>query len=232
MTSAKTDIPTDIPGDIPGDIPDDLRAPLLKAALPHVPFDGWSDKVLGLAARDVGLDPAMARLAFPGGARDMIDLMADIHDREMQRLCPDEILTPLKIREKITLLVRTRLEVEQDIREAVRRTVTFLSLPQNGATGAKILYRTVDAMWKAIHDPSTDFNYYTKRLTLSAVYSSSLLYWLNDETENYCATWGFLDRRIANVMQFEKTKAQFRKFTRKLPDSWPNFWPNFGKMSR
>jgi len=208
MTSPKTDIP------------DDLRRPLLEAALPHAPFDGWSDRVLTLSAHDLGLDPALARLAFPGGAGDMIDLLADIHDRDMQHLCPDETLNRLKIRQKITLLVRTRLEVEQDIREAVRRAVTFLSLPQNSPTGAKILYRTVDTMWKAIHDPSTDFNYYTKRLTLSAVYSSTLLYWLNDETENYQDTWDFLDRRIDNVMQFEKTKAGFRKLTTRFPDFW------------
>ena len=199
------------------DIPDELRRPLLQAALPHVPFDGWSEKVMTLAAQDLGLDPGLARLAFPGGPGDMIDLLAIGQDQKMRDVCTDDILQSLKIREKITLLVRRRIEAEQDIREAARRAVTWLALPINSAAGLKILYRTVDLMWKTIHDPSTDFNYYTKRLTLSAVYSSTLLYWLNDTSEDYAATWDFLDRRIENVMQFEKAKAQVRNLLKKCP---------------
>ena len=202
------------------DIPDELRAPLLQAALPHVPFDGWSDRVLTLAAQDLELDPGLARLAFPGGASDMIDLLAQQQDQKMIDSCPEETLQASKIREKITLLVRSRIEAEQAIRETTRRSVTYLALPLNSAAGLKILYRTVDLMWKTIHDPSTDFNFYTKRMTLSAVYTSTLLYWLNDESENYTETWDFLDRRITNVMQFEKTKAQFRNIPDKLPDIW------------
>lgn len=202
------------------DIPDDLRVPLLTAALPHVPFDGWSDKILTSAAKDLELDPGLARLAFPGGASDMIDMLAARQDQKMLDACPDETLQALKIRQKITLLVRSRIEAELEVREAARSAVTFLALPHHSILGLKLLYRTVDLMWKAIHDKSTDFNFYTKRLTLSAVYSTTLLYWLNDESEDYQDTWDFLDRRITNVMQFEKTKAQVKKFTAKLPDCW------------
>jgi len=204
------------------DIPDQLQAPLLRAALNHVPFDGWSPKILSVSAKELGMDPGIAQLAFPGGMGDMIDLLARQQDQKMVDACPDDTLSGLKIREKITRLVRTRIEAEQNIREAARRAVTYLILPGNSATGLKILYRTVDLMWKTIHDPSTDFNYYTKRLTLSAVYSSVLLYWLNDNSENYTATWDFLDRRITNVMQIEKTKAKARNLLAKVPDIWHN----------
>ncbi len=202
------------------DIPDELREPLLEAALPHVPFDGWSDKLLTTAAYDLGLDPGMANLAFPGGACEMIELLAAQQDKRMTEVCTDDILQTMKIREKITLLVRSRIEAETDIREAARCAMTFLALPINTALGLKLLYRTVDLMWKTIHDPSTDYNFYTKRLTLSAVYSSTFLYWLNDESEEFRDTWDFLDRRIENVMQFEKTKVEMRKITAKMPDLW------------
>ncbi len=210
MTSPKTDIP------------DQLREPLLEAALPHVPFDGWSDKILTTASQDLDLDSGLAKLAFPGGVSDMIDLLSIRQDKKMVEACTDDILKTLKIREKITYLVRSRIEAEQDIREAARSAVTYLALPINSALGLKILYRTVDLMWKTIHDSSTDFNFYTKRLTLSAVYSSTFLYWLNDESEDYQETWDFLDRRITNVMQFEKTKAKIREMTTKIPDFWNN----------
>lgn len=202
------------------DIPDELRAPLLQAALAHVPFEGWSDKILTLAAQDLDLAPAMSQLAFPGGIGDMIDLLAGNQDRKMVAACDEKTLNSLKIREKITLLVRARLEAEQEIREVARRTVTWLALPMNMALATKILYRTVDVMWKTIHDPSTDFNFYSKRMTLSAVYGSCFLYWLNDDSQNYTETWAFLDRRIENVMQFEKAKAKARKMTANLPNLW------------
>lgn len=219
MTSPKTDIP-------PKDIPEDLREPLLIAALAHVPFEGWSDRVLTLAAQDLDIESGLAHLAFPKGASEMIEMLSEQQNQKMIEACTDEKLQALKIREKITLLVRSRIEAEQDIREAARAAVTYLALPINSATGLKILYKTVDMMWKTIHDPSTDFNYYTKRMTLSAVYSSSFLYWLNDESENHTATWDFLDRRITNVMQFEKAKAKVRDLTAKLP----NFWESISNL--
>ena len=212
------------------DIPDEWRAPLLEAALAHVPFTGWSDKILTLAAEDLGLNPGIARLAFPGGAAEMIDLLANQQDQKMSDACPDEILADLKIREKITLLVRRRIEAEQDIREATRSAVTFLALPDKAMLGLKILYRTVDLMWKTIHDPSTDFNYYTKRMTLAAVYSSTLLYWLNDESEKFTETWAFLDRRIQDVMTFEKNKALTQRQIEKLTEKLPDFWQGISKL--
>ena len=54
-------------------------------------------------------------------------------------------------------------------------------------------------------------NWYTKRATLAGVYSSTVLYWLGDDSEGHEATWAFLDRRIENVMQIEKMKATVRK---------------------
>lgn len=202
------------------DIPDEWRAPLLRAALSHVPFDGWSDRILTLAARDLDLEPGVAKLAFPGGVADMIDLLARQRDDDMARIATPRALGEMSLRDKITLLVRTRIETESDMRETARRTLAYLSLPGHYGLALRILYRTVDRMWKCAADPSTDFNYYTKRLTLSAVYSSTYLYWLNDESENFTETWGFLDRRISDVMSFEKTKARIRKITGKLPDFW------------
>lgn len=212
------------------DIPDEWRASLLDAGLAHVPFEGWTDDILTHAARDLDLDPGIARLAFPGGIDDMIDLLAQQQDQKMLTACPDECLKDMKIRQKITHLVRCRIEAEQDIREAARSALTYLALPFNAALGCKILYRTVDLMWNTIHDPSTDFNYYSKRLTLSAVYSSTFLYWLNDESDDYTETWQFLDRRINDVMTFEKTKAEMQTQFSNLSDKLPNFWQGLSNL--
>ena len=119
----------------------------------------------------------------------------------------------LKMRERIKGAVRIRLERHAGEREAVRRALALLSLPFNAGLALKLLYKTVDAMWYAAGDTSTDFNFYTKRATLAGVYSSTLLYWLNDRSPGSEATWGFLDRRIDDVMKIEKLKAQVRSWT-------------------
>ncbi len=155
----------------------------------------------------------------------MIDLQAQQCDIAMLKNGKKVDFSKLKIREKITTLVKLRIEAEFPYKEQVRRTVSFMALPQHSFRSMKILYRTVDLMWKAISDQSTDFNFYTKRMTLSAVYSSTFLYWLGDESEDCQDTWEFLDRRIENVMQFEKAKANIKNRDIKIP----NIWRELGK---
>ncbi|MDG1708648.1 MAG: COQ9 family protein [Emcibacteraceae bacterium] len=205
--------------------PDELRESLLQAALSHVAFDGWSNATLKRAAVDNNVELNMVDLAFPKGAIDMIDLYAQQCDMAMIEVIKDPEFSKLKIREKITKLVRSRIEIETGHKEASNRTIPFLALPKNHMTSITILYRSVDLMWKAIGDKSTDFNYYTKRMTLSAVYSSTFLYWLGDESENAYDSWEFLDRRIENVMQFEKVKAKYKD---KKPDL-AGVWRELGK---
>ncbi|MEZ5758312.1 MAG: COQ9 family protein [Emcibacteraceae bacterium] len=205
--------------------PDEYRDSLLEAALDHVAFDGWSEKTLNQAAENIGISSAIVDLAFPDGVIEMIDFYAQKCDIAMVHQAAKIDLNSLKIREKITALVKFRLLSEQPHKEAVRRTVAFLALPGNYYTSLRILYRTVDLIWKTINDTSTDFNFYTKRMTLSAVYSSTFLYWLGDESENNADTWDFLDRRIENVMQIEKLKAKCRS---KKP-KFPNIWRELGK---
>mmetsp|Transcript_300 Transcript_300/g.830 ORF Transcript_300/g.830 Transcript_300/m.830 type:complete len:231 (+) Transcript_300:137-829(+) len=186
----------------------DIKSQLLEAAEMHVPFDGWSDASFQAAVADSGVDPVVAKALCPRGA---VDLALSYHkrgDSQMVAAMTDDALAEMKIREKITFAVRTRLELCPD-REIVRRGSTLFALPQHAATGAQLIWGTADAIWTAIGDTSQDFNWYSKRATLSAVYSATVLYWLGDDSDGHAATWAFLDRRIENVMQFEKTKAQF-----------------------
>ncbi len=188
--------------------PTDAKSRLLEAAEMHVPFDGWSDATFQAAVEDSGVDPVVAKALCPRGAVDLAVAYHKRGDSQMAAALTDDALAEMKIREKITFAVRTRLELCPD-REIVRRGSTLFALPQHAATGAQLIWGTADAIWTAIGDTSQDFNWYSKRATLSAVYSATVLYWLGDDSDGHAATWAFLDRRIENVMQFEKTKAQF-----------------------
>ena len=186
---------------------EDMQAQLLAAALPHVAFDGWSETSLRAACQDLSITRQMAALACPRGAIDLAIRFHHDGDEAMQVVLQKKDINAMKIREKITFSVRARLDAIRD-KEAVRRGATLMALPQHAAEGAGLVWGTCDRIWAAIGDSSADVNWYTKRLTLSSVYSATVLYWLGDNSPNHQDTWTFLDRRIENVMQFEKFKAQ------------------------
>lgn len=196
---------------------EEVRIKILAAALPDVPFDGWTGAVLLRSARAADIDHGLARLAFPNGARDLAEYFLADGDRRMISALEAVDLSVLKIREKITLAVRTRVEVDAENREALRRASVSLLLPPASAGAAKALYNSVDAIWVAIGDTSTDYNFYTKRATLAGVFGATLAFWFADESEGFVDTWAFLDRRIADVMQIEKVKARAAKVIDRLP---------------
>lgn len=185
----------------------DLKTRLLEAAEMHVTFDGWSKATFDAAIADSGVDSTLAHAMCPRGAVDLAVAYHQRGDAQMVAAMASADFSELKIREKITQAVRIRLELCPD-REVVRRGSTLFALPQHAATGAGLIWGTADAIWTAIGDASQDINWYSKRATLSGVYGATVLYWLGDDSEAHTATWAFLDRRIENVMQFEKTKAQ------------------------
>ncbi|MEC7764774.1 MAG: COQ9 family protein [Pseudomonadota bacterium] len=181
---------------------------LLDAIQMHVPFDGWSEAALRAACEDTDTPLDMAHTLFPRGAVDMAFAYHKRGDRQMVEALGAMDLTALKFREKVTAAVRKRLEVAD--KELVRRGMALFALPQHAADGSKALWGTSSLIWDTLGDTSRDVNWYTKRATLSAVYSSTVLYWLGDDSEGQEATWAFLDRRIENVMQFEKVKGKLR----------------------
>lgn len=190
---------------------DELRPVLVRAMLPHVPFDGWTHQAVDGASVDLGVPAAMARLAFPGGAADMVDAYIATADVEMAAALDTAEFRALKVRQRITAAIRTRLEQAAAHREAIRRSSQVLALPGNLSRAARLTWRTADGIWRACGDTSTDFNHYTKRALAGAVYASTLLFWLNDESEDFTATWAFLDRRIEGVMRIETAKARLKK---------------------
>jgi ubiquinone biosynthesis protein COQ9 len=201
---------------------DALRDRLVHAALPYVPFDGWSRAALDAGARDAGLDPLDVHRAFPGGPTGAIEHYVAMADHAMLADLERHDLEALRVRVRVALAVRLRLERAAGEREAIRRALGHLALPGQAPLALKTLYRTVDAIWWAAGDSSTDFNFYTKRALLAAVYSATLLYWLDDRSEGAAETWAFLDRRLADVMKIPQLAGRVREavgtILNRLPD--------------
>ena len=193
-------------------MPTPLESLRLKLALPvgeNAAFDGWSSKAVESAAAHAGIDPAQARLAFPKEQSAMVDAYIQGVDAAMEAHFTPEKIAAMKIRDRIRALIWFRLETMARAREAVRTGLSIMAMPQNIPLALKAGWRTADLMWRVAGDTSTDYNHYTKRLTLSAVYASTLLAWLDDQSEGWSETGAFLDRRLADVMRFEKWKASW-----------------------
>jgi ubiquinone biosynthesis protein COQ9 len=200
------------------------RQAILKAALPAVPFDGWSAPMLAAAveaAITAGIEPVQAQQAFPGGARQLLAFFMAEADREMLARAAAQGLSEGPVRARIGGIIRLRLETLAPHREAIRRALALQLLPGHGPGAMRGLYRTVDAIWRAAGDESTDFSFYSKRALLAAVYSTTLLRWLDDQSENSDETWDFMERRIAGTLRIGKARRRAEKLLAGLPSPLP-----------
>jgi ubiquinone biosynthesis protein COQ9 len=195
-----------------------LKTRIVLAMLPDVPFEGWSRAALRKAADKLGHDEAELGSLFPSGARDAVACFSAWAERETEKALAKKKMDALKVRERIALGVKTRLDILAPHREAVRRMIAFLALPANLPLAARLLYRTTDAIWFAAGDRATDFSFYTKRGLLAGVYASTTLYWLDDKSKDGEATSRFLDRRINEVMQIPKIRGRIQQGLGSVPN--------------
>ena len=202
----------------------DLQHKILDAALPAVVFDGWTDGTLARAAQSAGLTAFDVKRAFPGGVIDAINFFVTRANAAMvETLRRDYNLAAMKIRERIATAVMVRFRAQAPYREATRRAMAVYAMPWHAGDGLRALYTTVDAIWREAGDTSTDYNFYTKRLLLAKVYTSTASVWLDDTTEDLSETEAFLRRRIENVMQIEKFKAKARDALGGIGEWVPDF---------
>ena len=201
----------------------ELRDRLLEAALPHVPFDGWTERALAQAESDAGLGEGAAYRAFPGGLADMAAHASDYFDRKMLAALDQMDGASMKVRERVTAGVRARIEACMPYKEAHRRLLAYLALPTHKALGARLAWETCNRIWYWAGDDATDFNYYTKRGLLFPVYTTTVLYWHADNSEGSMDTWGYLDRRISDVLKIPGYQARFRNKLSRLPNPFRVF---------
>lgn len=194
-----------------------LKDRVLALALKDATFDGFTDNVLLKAGKQAGADRATLTHLFPDGGLSLIEYFSASIDRAMEKKLERMDLAKRKVRDRIKLAISTRLELLAPNKEAARRAAAALTLPTHAARAAKLMYNTVDAIWRAVGDSSTDFNFYTKRAILAGVYGSVLVRWFADTGEDESATKAFLDARIENVMQFEKLKAKAKETFSRMP---------------
>lgn len=188
----------------------DKKTAILEAALPSIPFDGWTISVLEEAAMACGYSKSMVRAVFPDGIKDAISFFSFWADEQMMEQLNQIDPQSMRVRDRVRKAVETRLEILAAHKEAERLAVAFWVRPMRKFEGAKLIWKTADRIWSWAGDTATDYNRYTKRGLLSAVITSTTFYWLNDESQGHKDTLAFLERRIDNVMSIGKVAARFK----------------------
>jgi ubiquinone biosynthesis protein COQ9 len=194
------------------------RDRLIEAMLPDVPFDGWSNRALRTAAMRLGIPAAEAIALFPGGNTDLVGEFSRWTDRQMLDRLEGAALDELRVSERVALALRLRFEILAPWREAVRRSLSVLALPYNTPLGMRLLYETVDGIWYAVGDASTDFSFYTKRATLAGILAAATLYWLEDRSEGAADTHAFIERRLADLHHLTEVRRRFRNAADRMPN--------------
>jgi len=194
------------------------RAALIEAMLPNVAFDGWSRSAVRAAARCIGMPADEALALFPNGAAELVACFSRWADGRMLDRIEAMAPEPSHISDRVALAIATRLEIIAPWREAVRRALSVLALPRHAPLSLRLLYETVDGIWYAAGDRTTDFSFYTKRLTLAAIYAVTLLYWLEDSSPDFSDTRAFLERRLSEVAAIGKARQRFETALEHLPN--------------
>lgn len=206
---------------------DPERDAVIDALLPQVPFDGWTTKALRQALVSIGQHPDDAPLLFPGGAAEMITAFCALADERMEQAAAEADLAAYRIPGRVRAIIAIRLEQNRLNKEAIRRALSWLAIPTNTPLAVKTTAATVDAIWQAAGDTSADFSWYTKRGILAGVYSSTLLYWLRDTSDDDEATLSFLSRRLDNVGQIGKLRKNIESRFKQAGDTLRGFAPRF-----
>lgn len=184
----------------------------LEAALPLIAQKGWKKEILTLTAQKLKSDPALAAIVFPNGIKDLVQTFNSwLNDEMVAAIAASEAFPYMKVRQKVAFAVKARLKALESHVEAARQLIKWGLMPLNAPTVTHGLYQTVDTIWYEAGDTSTDYNFYTKRALLSAVYMSTLFFWMKDKSRGKEASWAFLDSRIDDVMQLGQKIGQAKQ---------------------
>ena len=195
--------------------PRSKRDDLVLALLPHIAFEGWSAAALAEAARDLAFEASAPLRLFPGGPVEALAHFIALGDRRLEADYAAQGPRGGRIDERVFAAVKLRLEPWAGQREAIRRGLTLLALPGNLPLAARLGWGTADALWRAVGDNSHDLTWATKRGSLAALYSATLLFWLEDPSEGSAETWAFLRRRLVDFNRLPRLRHRVEAMMRK-----------------
>ncbi len=198
-------------------IKENLKSQFLEKFLENSAFTGWNEDSLMQSALDLGLNPKYGYILFSNGLEEIAAYFNEIINEKFLLKLNDLDLANLKIREKIQIMLLARLEIILSHKQAIRQLSAFYQFPPRIAQGLKEDWKVADIIWHKCNDTSTDYNYYSKRLILARIHKTSITHILCSDACDLSDLEEFVKEKINKVMEFEKTKADFKKKLKNIP---------------
>jgi len=191
----------------------EIKANILKNFIENAPFDGWNENNIASTIKAEGLEEGYAEVLFPEGIRslnnDIAKQCASLVNKQIKGLNLKGLRVPEKVEKLCHLKILTYHEIFGGNKEALKKYFASSLNPNNTLNSFKYIFEFSSDVWNFLGDKSTDFSYYTKRLSLSKIYSEAALYSLSDESEGLELTAQFLKRTIDGLMKFHRLKQKF-----------------------
>ena len=195
------------------------RLEILRNVKKNIIINGWNDNIFSIITKRNKYNEEEVRALFSKGYRSLLELYLFNADQEMIKSCNKIDLIKMKTHERIREIILLKLKINAKDKNLFKRTFFTLMLPQHFNIATSSLYRTVDHIWYIAGDKSTNFNFYTKRLILAGIYSSTVFYWI-DGDKTFEQIKDFLNNQLKQVSKIPKIKEQIKSTINILPKSF------------
>ena len=192
------------------------RLEVLKFAKIFISEKGFSKNSLESISKKYGLDINETELLFPEGNIDLIKFTLEQLDNELEEYCRKIDLIRLPVHKRIKKVLLSKIFLMNKNKLFYRSIFFNLLIPKKKFSLSSQLYNSVDQIWFIAGDSSTDFNFYTKRLILSVIYSRIMLFFFNNN--NLQELEDILDESLQRVSKIPEIKSKLKIFKEYLPN--------------
>ena len=191
------------------------RLEILKFAKIFLSKKGLSKNTLESISKKYGLDANETELLFPEGNIDFIKFTLEQLNNELEEYCREIDLIRLPVHKRIKKVLLSKISLMNKNKVFYRSIFLNLLIPKKNFSLPSQLYNSVDQIWFIAGDSSTDFNFYTKRLILSVIYSRIMLFFFNNNNQEELEN--ILDESLRRVSKIPEIKSKFKIFKEYFP---------------
>ena len=193
-----------------------IRNQILQEAKPIIVENGWNEDLFFNISKSSKYKYSEIKALFPEGYMQLLEVYLESINQLMSQKAKEIDLIRLRVHERVRELLILRLKIVAKDKDLFKKTFSYLALPHNLKISTRVLYKTVDEIWFLSGDISTDFNFYSKRIILASIYTSTIIHFVNNE--NIDETNLILNKLLKKVSLIPKFKNKFTNTLGVIPN--------------
>jgi ubiquinone biosynthesis protein COQ9 len=191
------------------------RLEFLNYAKTHIANNGLKQNTFKDISNKHKLNLNETELLFPEGNVDLIKFALEKLNSDLEVYCNKIDLIRLPTHKRIKKVLLSKIFLMNKDKLFYKTIFLNLLIPKRYFSLPKQLYKSVDQIWFISGDSSVDFNFYTKRLILSGIYSRIMLFFFNNDDQ--VGLEKILDEDLKRVSKIPEIKSKFKIFKEYIP---------------